>query len=194
MNQLSLFKRDEYNPYIITTLNDINKNEKNSDLLCCDEDKVKRLFSRMEEFKNGYERINREILEKIPFKDRKPYTDWFPIAYRLEPIFESMTEDELSVPKTGGIPDMTYWYRFAYNYDAVNWKGEKERTPSIEELVDTYWPKCGCCGKPMQFIGQFDIGEWLLAIHKMTYSVKHKEYRNDKYCQQSAAQWVIIEK
>lgn len=72
-----------------------------------------------------------------------------PVAPRLLPQLEPLAEDDVSlVSKFGGTPNLVpLLRRLGY---------QKRR--SYRDLIRSIWPWCGCCRRPMQFVGQFDLG------------------------------------
>jgi len=105
------------------------------------------------------------------------------LAYRLEPQLSGITDfnkDILEAPKFGGIPDMTWWYSFCIDNAEM---GDGRKTQTLDDSIKNHWPVCGCCHKPMWFLGQLDITVWSQVIHLMTFEKLNKS--EDLYSQMS---------
>jgi len=117
------------------------------------------------EFLNKYDRVC-ELVSGTP---SNPFKGRIPIAYRLEPRLSDITafkDDVLDLPKFGGIPDMSWWFRFVHDQGKML---EEKKTQTLEESIAGYWPRCSCCHRHLMFLGQIDVTEWTRVIHAFTY-------------------------
>jgi hypothetical protein len=157
----------EWNPHII---NKINKGA--VEKLCKDKSllrpikKAVPMKEKAVEFLLRYNRAKEMLCSfpKSPFK----VESHVPIAYRLEPQLSDITDfnnDVLASPKFGGVPDMTWWFSFCFDKAKI----EDQETQKLDENIKEHWPICGCCHKPLWFLGQMDITEWAQVIHLLTY-------------------------
>ncbi|KKQ99151.1 MAG: hypothetical protein UT24_C0027G0003 [Candidatus Woesebacteria bacterium GW2011_GWB1_39_12] len=79
--------------------------------------------------------------------------DSLDLAFRFDVQTESMSSDNLKESKFGGLPNFENFF---------------SHEETAEQFVNRHWPRCGVCHKPMQFIGQVDLSDWLWAIHSIT--------------------------
>ncbi len=71
--------------------------------------------------------------------------------------------DPTAPMQIGGLPDLAG----AINSSAAYAVHEK-RTPSLEKLVDVYWPVNQITGQPLKFLCQLDVYDWMVVIHHLT--------------------------
>jgi hypothetical protein len=106
-----------------------------------------------------------------------------PLAYRLN-VRTKDGDDILAHDKIGGLPDLRgevyRWCKWEYleykhSKDHRSKKELKRKFPNgepkikpISQGLDRIWPKCGCCGRHMQFVGQFNYMDWASAFHILT--------------------------
>ena len=106
-----------------------------------------------------------------------------PLAYRLN-VRTKDGDDILAHDKIGGLPDLRgevyrwcKWEYFEYQHTKKSYskKELKRKFPNgepkikpISQGLERMWPKCGCCGRHMQFVGQFRYMDWASAIHILT--------------------------
>lgn len=167
----------EWNPHII---NKINK--KAVEKLCKKEaqlrDSEKSIKEKTVIFLQKYNEAS-NIIHSLP-KTSFKVNQRIPLAYKLNPQLSDITDkDILALPKFGGIPDMTWWYSFVIDYGKV----EGKETQKLYNNIEKEWPICGCCHKPMRFLGQIDITDWARVIHLLTYEDRTTEeyQKNDRH-------------
>jgi hypothetical protein len=106
-----------------------------------------------------------------------------PLAYRLN-VRTKDGDDVLAHDKIGGLPDLRgevyRWCKWEYleyqhSKDHRSEKELKRKFPNgepkikpISKGLERIWPKCGCCGRHMQFVGQFRYMDWASAFHILT--------------------------
>jgi hypothetical protein len=157
----------EWNPHII---NEINNGA--VEKLCEEEQEKSTLFL------NKYKRAG-ELTAKAQDTLKSVPANRTPLAYRLEPRLSDITDfnnDVLLSPKFGGIPDMTWWYSFVIDHG----KMEGKETQKLDENIKEHWPVCGCCHKPLWFLGQVNMTDWARVIHLLTYEdIAKEEYQKN---------------
>lgn len=164
----------EWNPHIINEINNeaVEKICKDKFLLRPIKE-VEPMKEKAAEFLLKYSRAKEMLYSfpKSPFKIKSH----IPLAYRLEPQLSDITDfnnDNLASPKFGGVPYMTWWYSFCYDKAEIEGQEsqkEGQESQKLDENIKENWPICGCCHKPLWFLGQIDITEWAQVIHLLTY-------------------------
>jgi hypothetical protein len=82
------------------------------------------------------------------------------LAFKLEIKTE---KSENLYTDFGGKPDFRIYEREIKN-------------ESADAFVNRLWPKCGFCHKPMTFVGQIDLGDWLYAFHSFMATKDRNQY------------------
>jgi len=157
----------ELNPHIIKKLNRWNRTSLD-----------KELFNSSFMYVNSHELLLKHMEEmQEAFGIAKKIAKDVPIAYRLEPVTKPLRRDNINVQKFGGIPNLNLLYSLLHYSKIILLKNEKHRIVTrphtAYSFIEDLWPRCKCCNARMQFIGQFELHRWMLAIHILTgYSVK----------------------
>jgi hypothetical protein len=116
------------------------------------------------------------------------------LLYRLDPQ-TTPSEDpigDLTASRFGGLPDLRRFFYAGSHYDKEDekryereWRAytlnpmdpnrppqpasPKVNLPPLAEWIEKTWPRCNCCNRPMQFIGQVELTEWLIVLLNLTY-------------------------
>ena len=88
------------------------------------------------------------------------------LAFRLDLTAKPAPADlDLTAPmQIGGLPDLAG----AINSSAA-YVVHQKRAPSLEKLVDSYWPLNQITGQPLKFLCQLDIYDWMVVAHCLTH-------------------------
>ena len=101
-----------------------------------------------------------------------------PLAPRLDVKLgkvQKSSVENVSKAKWGGYPELRNWYYIDQRHMSAP-KGHPGEGRSnyenpgitLEQALKQYWPKCQCCGRPMTFLGQFDLNEWGQVLEYFT--------------------------
>jgi len=163
--------------------------------------KLEQITAAHAEFIEKYDIAHEAVVNHTPRFDDP--IDWekkqVPLAYRLDIITNDVGRDNIERDKLGGIPDLreqvighctrkTRDYDYKIKCDRYSTKEIKKEYPKgrpkvlpLREGFERVWPKCGCCGRRLRFVGQMDLSVWFNAIHWAT-----KAPRKDWYSEVSA--------
>jgi hypothetical protein len=147
----------------------------------------------------SYEMFSHDFDAKIAlFKERYAHAQSLVpgehLLYRLDPQTAPSQDavSDFTAARFGGLPDLRrFFHAHGYRDKTDEKRYEKEwraymlspmdpnrppqpeptkvNLPPIAEWVEKMWPRCNCCHKPMEFIGQLELTDWQVAILQATY-------------------------
>lgn len=119
-----------------------------------DSDSLKaQLEERLAQFRAGYEEARRIV-------GQKPR-----LIYRLDLATKDLSGDDINASKIGGLPDLGGTGGIdKYRIGSTS----KFSFPTVDQFVAKNWPHCPVCLRPMRFLAQINIWDWIIVIHQLT--------------------------
>ncbi len=129
---------------------------------------VEKFAVRLEQFKTTYGRAKQLAGDKAK------------LIYRLDLATENLPTDDIYASKIGGVPDLCATDSIGRFMD--NKKYQHDRTvaynfPTVSQFVADNWPRCPVCFRPMRFLAQINIWDWLAVLHQLTAQAGKKKDR-----------------